>query len=511
MTEIEDKESVARAHLPYRAEYCKSNRAKCKKCQETMAGGSLKLANMVKSRFHDGYDANYYHVECFFRIKRPTSVAEISHFETLKYEDQKMLEQAIETNGHSVLMGEAATDIKSGGKRKSKGTKSASDQLVNYEDFLVEYAKSSRAKCALCEDNIMKETVRIGKLDYADTSYNGGPIPRWHHVECFVKSQEQLDFFGKIGKVKGFKELEKVDQKMLKSEVKQIDPPKKEEVMTKKIKAETGEKDNEERLLKKQSDRFFALREQVSKMKHADIEKLLAFMRQKSHYKASTILVDMATDILLFGPLRKCPLCKKSGGMLLRGSSYICTNELDSDGAQCTYETREPGRDAPDFPDEIIEKYPYFEDEYEFRPCKRIFPSKFLKAVEQKEAEDNHVAMDGAPLLGLSLGVITYASLKNDKLLVQKKATTLGAKINTALDKSLFVILTNKLELEKDTPKVEVAKALNVPFASDGFLFNIKGKEDVVKQLEKSLIGEWDGDLQERFEQMSKVVKSESQ
>lgn len=519
MSDTEDKESLARANLPYRAEYCKTSRAKCKKCSENMEAGSLKLAVMTKSRFHDGYDAAYSHVNCFFKMKRPTSVAEIRHFETLKYEDQKMLEKAIETNGKSVLG--VTVEEPSKGKSKDKKSKKApavkrsADEesvLVNYEDFLVEYAKSSRATCKKCEEKIEKSTIRLGKLDYdAETPYNAGPVPRWYHLKCFIEAREKLEFFGEIKKVKGFKDLEEEDQKMLRKTIKPMKPDSVESCATdeKRLKKEdeatSSRRAEEESALKKQSDRFFKLREFVDSMKRKDIEQMLDYMDQKSDFKASTLLVDMATDVLLYGPLENCPKCHSSKGMILRGSSYICTRNINE--VPCTYETREPKRGVPDVPEEVVEKYYDFFDNYKFRGGARIFPSAFVKAVEQKEAEDNHTALGDAPLEGVSIGLISWNSIETDKTKVQKKILTLGAKLQTSLDSSIFVIITNEAELSKNHPKVEVAKALNVPFAKEDFLFKIQKREDVLPELKKCLIAEWDGDLDERLQKKTSIKK----
>lgn len=520
----EDKESLARSHLPFRAEYCKTGRARCKKCSGPMEANSLKLANLTKSRFHDGYDASFYHVNCFFQIKRPSSVAEIRHFETLKYEDQKLLEKAVETKGLSVLgtnVEVSEKDEKSdGSKSKSKKGKKrgpletdSNGSLVNYQDFMVEYAKSNRAKCNLCEEKIEKNAVRLGKLDYdAETHWKAGPVPRWFHVECFAKSMEQLEFFGQIEKIKDFGDLEEEDQEILKKKIKPLKiAPKILDGDSKKMKKEdeaNSDAQKEEKLLKKQSDRFFAVREHVNTMKRKDVEYLLESMKQKSNFKASSMLIDMATDVLLFGPLSICPICKQRGGIELRGSSYICTRGL-SEWEQCTYETREPKRGLPDIPEEIMEKYPYFREAYKFKGGARIFPSKFVKAVEQKEAEDNNIVQEGAPLDGLTFGVTSWKAVTIEKSKVQKKIATLGGKIQTALDKSLFVILSNEQELAKDSPKMEVARALNVPFVTADFILKVETKDDVVPQIKKCLIGNWDGDIEARFKKMNvKELKS---
>ena len=245
-----DKETLARAQLPYRAEYCKTSRAKCKKCQEQMDGGSLKLAYMTKSRFHDGYDASYCHVDCFFLVKRPASVAEISHFETLKYEDQKMLEKAIESNGKSILSSATKEDNGKKGKGK-KAAKRGPDEEVNYQDFTVEYSKSSRAKCCTCQEPIAKSVIRFAKMDYTPNDIPGvlGPVPRWHHMECFANSLDQLEFYGRVEKITNFSSLESDDKKMLKKLIKPISPPASDtNESAKKVKKEKDKASKEEEL-----------------------------------------------------------------------------------------------------------------------------------------------------------------------------------------------------------------------------------------------------------------------
>lgn len=521
----DEKESLARAHLPYRAEYCKTSRAKCKKCSNPMDANTLKLANLTKSRFHDGYDANFYHIDCFFQIKRPSSVAEIQNYETLKYEDQQKLEKAIDTRGASILGTKVETSSsdkvsKSSRKAKKRDESEAATTgvYVNYDDYVVEYAKSNRSKCVVCTDKIDKDTVRLGKLDYdAETQWTGGPVPRWHHVDCFAKTLEQLEFYGKIEKIKNFSELEKVDRKMLKEKIKQIEPPASSqaaETNGKRAKMEAsgsngqaGAEVDEDKMLKKQSDRFFKLREFVDTMKRKDIEQMLEFMKQKSNFKNPSKLVDMATDVLLYGPLKKCPVCKHSRGMVLRGGSYICTRGDESE--PCTYESRDPPRGLPDVPEDIIEKYYSFFDTYKFKGGKRLFPSKFVQAVEKKEALDNNIIPEGGPLEGLSIGVISWSAVVAEKSKVQKRVAELGGKIQTVLEKSMFVILSNEMEIEKNSPKIEVAKCLNIPFCTPEFLFRINKKEDVLSEVKKCIIGEWDGDLAERMVQL-KSIKTEA-
>lgn len=81
--------------LPFKTEYAKSGRASCKGCKETIPQGSVRIAAMVQSAFHDGKQANWFHESCFFKKQRPGSVGDIANYENLRLEDQKRLEKKI--------------------------------------------------------------------------------------------------------------------------------------------------------------------------------------------------------------------------------------------------------------------------------------------------------------------------------------------------------------------------------------------------------------------------------
>lgn len=81
--------------LPYSAEYAKSGRAGCKYCKSPIAQGSLRLAAMVQSAFHDGRSANWFHYSCFFNKQRPKALGDIAKISELKYEDQEKIRKKI--------------------------------------------------------------------------------------------------------------------------------------------------------------------------------------------------------------------------------------------------------------------------------------------------------------------------------------------------------------------------------------------------------------------------------
>ena len=47
-----------------------------------------------------------------------------------------------------------------------------------------------------------------------------GPYDRWHHIDCFVKNQSDLNYYDEGEKMAGFKTLSMDDQEMVKSKIK---------------------------------------------------------------------------------------------------------------------------------------------------------------------------------------------------------------------------------------------------------------------------------------------------
>lgn len=128
----------------------------------------------------DGTIPNWYHFECFFQKQRPKSVDEIEFFGKLRYEDQEKVK--------SRIGGEASSS--SAAKAPKKGKKRAAQETSTpfLKDFGVEYAASGRSTCKGCEIKILKDEVRVKKMDYdGDVGARLGGCPMWHHLDCFSK------------------------------------------------------------------------------------------------------------------------------------------------------------------------------------------------------------------------------------------------------------------------------------------------------------------------------------
>ena len=136
---MDDEPSTSlRVDQPFKCEYAKSNRAACKGCKEKIGKDELRLAKMVKVPAFDGVSPHWYHFNCFFEKCRPKSTGDMGHFSSLRFEDQKRIEAKI-------------------------GSPKAVSSSIS--DFSVEYSKSSRAACVLCEVKIPVNELRICKID----------------------------------------------------------------------------------------------------------------------------------------------------------------------------------------------------------------------------------------------------------------------------------------------------------------------------------------------------------
>ncbi|KAM9316020.1 poly [ADP-ribose] polymerase 1 isoform 3-T3 [Gastrophryne carolinensis] len=79
--------------------------------------------------------------------------------------------------------------------------------------YRAEYAKSGRASCKKCGDNIAKETLRLALM--VQSPMFDGKVPHWHHYSCFWKRARVLSH----GDIDGFTELRWDDQEKIKKAI----------------------------------------------------------------------------------------------------------------------------------------------------------------------------------------------------------------------------------------------------------------------------------------------------
>lgn len=79
--------------------------------------------------------------------------------------------------------------------------------------FGSEYAKSNRAACKLCKNNIVMGALRLAV--YVQSPFFDGKVPNWHHFGCFFKKNIPVD----TNSIKGFDNLRWDDQQKIKAKM----------------------------------------------------------------------------------------------------------------------------------------------------------------------------------------------------------------------------------------------------------------------------------------------------
>ncbi|KAI8114751.1 Poly [ADP-ribose] polymerase [Lucilia cuprina] len=287
-----------------------------------------------KSAFHDGKQPNWYHEKCFFTKHHPASAGDVANFENLRFEDQERVKKEIDS----------CTAVVAGVSKK--GGKRSKAEVNALKDFGIEYAKTGRASCRGCEQNILKSQIRIRKTVYdTEVGMKYGGQPLWHHVECFAQLRGELGWFDTGENLPGFKSLKSED----KDDVKKALPIIKSEDCPPAKKAKMEKLDEEDEKLskevvenmKQQNKRLFKFRDQIKdEMKRNDIIQLLENNGQEPVKGDSEKLLDQVADLLTFGAILPCPECK-GRQLLFQKSGYLCNGQL-TEWTKCTNLIKEP-------------------------------------------------------------------------------------------------------------------------------------------------------------------------
>lgn len=491
--------------LPYRAEYAKSGRSKCKGCKVEIPKGDMRIASMTQSPFFDGKQANWFHGNCFFTRNRPTAVGEIAHYDSLRWEDQEKITKRI-AEGPAGLPPTSAKKGKGGGKKAGKG-EVVDGTLLG--DFRTEYAKSGAAKCRTCEEKIAKGEVRICKKDYDDDrAKQYGPLDRWHHLPCFVKNRESLGYFTLGENMNGLNTLSKEDKELLKTELpkmkRKIEEVSADEPDSKKIKADPAdEKEKEE--MKKQNKKMFYYRDLLKKhCKKKEMEGLLEHNNQEVPIGEDRML-DRLCDILTFGALEACDTCTNGQLVYQSGVGYRCQGDL-SEWTKCQVISTQPKRRELKVPHDFKQKFDFLAM-YKSKLGARIIPN--LPGVPKAQATNG--ATNG------SSGISTSALLplkdmkfvlsgKMNKEKYQGKIEALGGKMENRVEKDTMALVSDKETLEENRSKIRDAKSHQVAVVTKEFLAGVK-TEGLVSMLKQHIISDWGGEQVEGKIQAARAVK----
>ncbi|XP_020719447.2 poly [ADP-ribose] polymerase isoform X1 [Bombus terrestris] len=486
--------------LPYSVEYAKSSRASCQNCKKNIEKDSLRLAVIVQSPVHDGKVPKWYHPPCFFMKQRPKTTADIANFDNIRWEDQKELQRRIEEASTLPLPASRK------GRKRSGGGTAAAGPL---HDFLVQYAKSNKSTCKACEEKIVQGEIRVSKKDFeSEHGRRYGGIDRWHHLECFAKVRESLQFYESGDALPGKDELSKDDQKKLKSVLPRIKvddvPP------IKKIKDEPEDAE-EEKEMKKQNDELFAIKDKLSSIKKPDLITMLEENEQQIPEGISAI-IDRLSDAICFGALKPCPKCN---GQLVynSGTGYKCTGDL-TEWTKCENVMQDPKRKKFVISSDIKEAYPDLKS-LKYKVRKRLIkiavPST-SSAVKKEDEVDSGPKVEAKPKPLKHMQFFIIGNIGKDRNTLKKEILHLGGEITSKLHENVAAIISTQHEVDKMSKKMEEAKSFNIQVITADFIEEAKKyTKPAISLIEKKTISSWGGDLSNKINvltEKSNVSKS---
>ncbi|KAF5303926.1 hypothetical protein FQA39_LY01711 [Lamprigera yunnana] len=489
--------------FPYKAEYAKSGRASCRNCKSPIEKDSLRLAVMVQSPMFDGKSPQWYHHMCFFKKRfRPKTVDEIEHFESLRWEDQEKIKKNIES------IPDVIVPDKKGKKRDAKSASSKKQALM---DFVIEYAKSSRAVCCGCQQKIMKEEVRVSKKDFeSDVGKRYGGQDRWHHLTCFAKLRSELGYFESAEALPGFKALKKSDQATALKEVPEI---KQEDIPEKKVKIEdtvdAAVDEKVDKKLKAQNKIIFKYRDNLKELP----KKHLILLLEENNQQVPTgveVMLDRLSDLMAFGTLLPCEECK-NGQFVFEKVGYICHGNI-TEWSKCIVTTNSPKRAAFVVPEELKEEYVFLK-KYKYVPRERVIKDVKLPPQVKKEEESiaPKIQRDVPPLYDMEFVLI--GKLTTDKGELKKKISKFGGKVVTKIKSTVMAVISTEADVEAMSSRITEARGADIHVVPETFLDEVTEYAGRIPDLvTKKSICSWGSDPHTRLpaEPSSSNLKSKS-
>ncbi|XP_036864787.1 poly [ADP-ribose] polymerase 1 isoform X1 [Manis javanica] len=477
----------------YRVEYAKSGRASCKKCGDSIAKDSLRMAIMVQSPMFDGKVPHWYHFSCFWKvghcIRHPD--VEVEGFSGLRWDDQQKIKKTAEAGG--------VTD------KGADGGGSKMEKTLG--DFAAEYAKSNRSTCKGCMEKIEKGQVRLSKKMLDPEKPQLGVIDRWYHPGCFVNNREELGFCAEYtaSQLKGFSLLTAEDKEALKKHLPGVKSEGKrkgdevdgmDEVAKKKSKKEKDKDRKLEKALKAQNELVWNLKDELKKVCSTnDLKELLLFNKQQVPSGESAIL-DRVADGMVFGALHPCEEC--SGQLVFKSDAYYCTGDVTA-WTKCMVKTQTPSRKewvTPKFSEFTDIKDPFVV--FEFREISylkklkvkkqdRIFPPETstppMAAPPPPTALTPAAVNSSPPDKPLSnMRILTLGKLSQTKDEVKGTIERLGGKLTGTVNKASLCISTKK-EVEKMNKKMEEVREANIRVVSEDFLQDVSASMKGLQEL----------------------------
>ncbi|XP_044004098.1 poly [ADP-ribose] polymerase-like [Aphidius gifuensis] len=474
--------------LPFSVEYARTNRSTCRGCYlDKIAKDELRFCKLEQSPFHDGFTINYYHCSCFFNEAKPTTTGDIENFDNLRWDDQQMIREKIDNAGSG---GSSTTD---GAK---KGRKRPNAEV--YRDYSIGYAKTDRSTCKGCEAPILKDDIRISKKDYdSEMGQKLNGVEAWHHVDCFVELRKSLDFYDSGDVLPGFEALNKDDKKTIKTKLPKI----KNELdasSAKKIKIDP-DTNADEKLMKKQNEELFKLKDQLATLTKKELTSLLN-ANDQTVPKGTYCIIEKLADLMCFG----VPLpCDKCNGNLkyTSGVGYKCTGNL-TEWTKCENVNIDPPKEEFKILDHMKNNSPFlssFEPKVEKRMFRQTFSTKSLTPKKKDENNNNDLEIEkNLPLKGMQF--IVHGKNENDEEEMKKKIMLLGGTVSREIHENIAAVITSKENFHMGGKVIQDAENMDIQVISDDFIDEAKNYNDTpISLLTKKTICGWGSDPSKRI------------
>ncbi|XP_013111859.1 poly [ADP-ribose] polymerase [Stomoxys calcitrans] len=496
--------------LPYKVEYARTGRAGCKGCKTNIGQGSVRIAAMVQSAFHDSKQPNWYHESCFFKKQRPLSVGDIQNIENMRFEDQERIRKKVEEN---VSVVPAAGSKNS--KKRSKAEAAAS------KDFGIEYAKSGRAACRGCELKILKDQVRVRKTVFdTEVGMKYGGQPLWHHVECFAQLRSELGWFDSGKNLPGFEGLQDEDKEIVLKAlpgIKSEDVPDAKKPKLEKLDSEDVKSEKELiKTIKEQSKKLFKFRDSVKEeMSKGDMVTLLENNNQEPVSGDTEKLLDQIADLLTFGAIAPCPECK-GRQLLFQKSAYVCNGDL-TEWTKCSNSVKEPARNPCKIPPHLKSQYKFLKNvnkTIENRAIRYIPPSattisKSITIKKGDELDGPKVKRERPPLYNLEFAHIGLKSSEND---IKQRLMALGGKLDSKITEKTIAVFSTTSEIKGMGSRMKQAKKLGIHVIPIEYIDNVESNNaGAINYISSMTLCDWGTDPAARVPQETpKSMKSKS-
>ncbi|CAG4937066.1 unnamed protein product [Colias eurytheme] len=465
----------------YQIDYAKSSRSECKSCKKKILSNELRIAYVFKTKGF--FQPRWNHERCFFKNgKRFAHFSEFENFNTLQPQDQiRIKENLVDPNEQNSNCENDERKIVLDDREKAI-----------LSEFSIEKSKTSTASCRICGLRIIKDDLRIAKVEY---SVRYGETPQFHHLSCFSNIRSDFKFSVGGEYMPGFELLSEADKENVKDYIR---PHVQKPTMKHKIVPEqnTLRRGNDEEI-RLQNETFHKHKRALRALSKNELENLCQ-RNDTKFLKGTEELLNLLADCMTFGVLHRCPECL--GQLQLRTSNYECTGHRDEWGS-CKYQTRKPRRKLMEIPLELL-KYAAFGD-YVPTLGERIFNERLIEIPPQQPKKPRTILVH-APLKNVQFYI---HGLKAElKEAIKRRILRLGGLVTSQLVQTVAAVLSTPDALNKGSSVVEKIEIGGIHVIEEKYLDEIESTPSMeiigaLSLIEKHNIADWAFDVLSRVPQ----------